>query len=233
MKFGSMFGVQSQGEVVGSLCPGCRSAIPLEDINVAKDLALCRSCGKTWTFSAVRSAREMGDINLQEPPRWVRVETGADGTTAIRYRRLSRALIFLIPFTAMWGGFSLTGIYGTQFKHGHFDVSQSLFGLPFLIGTIVMCSAIMFLLFGRWEIKLRRGEGEVFVGVGPVGWRRRFECGPGASVSLEQSNYQVNNVPQEAIAVTQAGKRVIRFGAPMQPREVKVFIAAAMCRAMA
>src|ERR1035437_6750573 len=188
VKCGSFLGVKAEPNATGILCPGCRSVIPLEDINVAKDIALCRSCGKTWTFSLVRSATEMGDVNLEQPPRGVRLATDYDGTTTIRYHRISRTLIFLIPFTALWGGFSLAGIYGSQFKHGHFDLHQSLFGLPFLLGTVVLCSVIMFLLFGRWEIKLRRGEGTVFTGVGPVGWHRRFEFGPGVQVSLEKSS---------------------------------------------
>ena len=230
MKFGSFLGVKAEPDATGSLCPGCRNLIPLEDINVAKDIALCRSCGKTWTFSLVRSAKEMGDVNLEQPPRWVRLETDYEGTTTIRYHRISRALIFLIPFTALWGGFSLAGIYGSQIKRGHFDLHQSLFGLPFLLGTVVLCSVIMFLLFGRWEVKLRRGEGTVFTGVGPAGWRRRFAFGPGVQVSLEQSSFEVNHQRQEAIVVTQSGQKLISFGAPMQPREVKVFIAAAMTR---
>jgi len=86
--------------------------------------------------------------------------------------------VFLILFTAVWGGGSMIGIYGSQIKSGHFDVSKSPLSLPFLIGTIVLCSITAFLLFGRWEIKLRRGEGIVFTGVGQLGWRRRFTFGP-------------------------------------------------------
>jgi len=232
MKFGSFLGIKAPPDVTGSLCPGCRSLIPLEDINVAKDIALCRSCARTWTFSLVRSAAEMGEVNLEQPPRGVRIETDYEGTTTIRYRRISLVLIFLIPFTAVWGGLSMAGIYGTQFKRGEFDLGQSLFGLPFLFGTVVLCSVIAFLLFGRWEIKLRCGEGTVFTGVGRVGWRRRFAFGPGVQVSLEQSSFEVNHQRQEAIVVTQAGQKLIRFGAPLQPREAKVFIAAAMSRAI-
>ena len=225
-------GIKAAPDPAGSLCPGCRSPIPLEDINVAKDIALCRSCGKTWTFSAVRSAAEMDEVNLEQPPRGVRVETDQDGATTIRYHRISPVLIFLIPFTAAWSGLSMACIYGSQFKRGHFDLHQSLFGLPFLVGTVILCSVIMFLLLGRWEIKLRRDEGTVFVGVGPVGWRRRFACGPGVQVSLERSSLEVNHRQQEAIVVSQAGQKLISFGAPMQSREVKVFIAAAMSRAI-
>src|SRR5574340_1738288 len=120
MKFGSLFGVNPSAEATESRCPGCGSTIPLEDINVAKDLALCRTCGKTWSFSAARSAREIGALDLEQPPRGVRVRTEYDGTTTILYRRRSGALIFLIPFTLFWGGLSLGGIYGSQIKQGRF-----------------------------------------------------------------------------------------------------------------
>jgi hypothetical protein len=231
MQFGSFFGLNAPADAANSLCPGCRHPIPLQDINVAKDIALCRSCGKTWTFSLVRSASEIGEVNLEQPPRGVRVETDFEGTT-IRYRRISRGVIFLIPFTAAWGGFSLAGVYGSQIRSGHFELGQSLFGLPFLLGTVGLCTAILYMLFGRWEIKLQRGEGTVFTGVGPVGWRRRFEFGLGAQVALEPSSYEVNHQRQEAIVLSQGGQKVISFGASLQPREMKIFIAAAMSRAI-
>lgn len=232
MNIGSPFSGQVRPPERGNVCPGCHSEIPLDDINVAKDIALCRACGKTWTFSLVQSAGELGEVNLQQPPRWVQIETDYQGGTTIRYRRRSKALFFLIPFAALWSGGSMVGIYGSQIRQGKFDLGQSLFGLPFLIGTIILCSAIAFLLFGHWEINLRRGEGTVFLGVGSLGWRRSFAFGPGAQVSLQQSSYQVNHVPQDAIAVTEAGQKLISFGAPIQPREAKLFIAAAMSRAM-
>src|ERR1039458_2423505 len=124
MKFGSFLCIKAEPDATGSLCPGCRSLIPLEDINVAKDIALCRSCGKTWALSLVRSAKGMGDGNLEQPPLGVRLETDYEGTPTIRYHRISRALIFLIPFTALWGGLSLAGLYGSQIKHGAFHRSD-------------------------------------------------------------------------------------------------------------
>ena len=36
----------------------------------------------------------------------------------------------------IWSGGSLGGIYGTQIANQEFSLLQSLFGIPFIIGTI-------------------------------------------------------------------------------------------------
>jgi hypothetical protein len=233
VKFGSMFKPPAALESKDATCPGCGSSISLDDINVAKDIALCRACGKVWSFAEMAGTSELSGVDLQNPPRGVRVTTAYDGGTKIIYRRISPSLLFLIPFTAAWGGFSMWGIYGSQIRNGHFQLFESLFGLPFLIGTIVLCSIILFGLFGRWEINVRRGEGTCFVGAGPIGWNRRFNFSSSARVSLEMSNFRSNNQPQEAITIQQDGQKIISFGSTISSREAKVFITAAMSRAMA
>lgn len=232
MKFGSLFKSADASASASATCPGCGKLISLDDINVAKDVALCRGCGKVWSFALITSEAELSGVDFQNPPKSVRVEQDLQGGIKIIYRRISPMLLFLIPFTAVWSGLSLVGIYGTQIRKGEFDLSQSLFGLPFLLGSLVLFAIILFGLFGRWKITMRRREGNCFVGVGPFGWQRNFSFGPDARVSLEMSNYRVNNQPQEAITIQENGRKVISFGATIGSRDVKVFIAAAMNRAI-
>ena len=231
MNFGSLYPT-TPTQAGEAICPGCGHTIPLDDINVAKDLALCRACGKTWTFSLVNATKELKNISPENPPKGVRVETDYEGATKITYKRVSPAAIFLVIFTAFWGGGSMFGIYGTQLKKGHFSLGESLFGLPFLFGTIVLCSATAFCLFGRWEVRVRGRDGSVFVGVGPLGWRRPFSCGPDTRVSLEMSSFRVNNQQQEAIVLQKGSEKIISFGAAISNRDVKLFIAAALSRAI-
>ena len=54
-------------------CPVCRAAIPLEDVNVAADLALCRACGKTCSFAMLSGSSEISLDCLAHPPRGIRV----------------------------------------------------------------------------------------------------------------------------------------------------------------
>ncbi|MFO1488299.1 MAG: hypothetical protein U1F65_07465 [Verrucomicrobiota bacterium] len=231
MKIENLFNAVGSIEGSKAACPNCRQAIPLDDINVVKDIALCRSCGKTWAFSQTTAVKELDGVDFRQPPKGVRLTTDHHGATRIVYRRLSPILIFLIPFTALWSGFSMWGIYGRQIRQGNFDLGQSLFGLPFLLGTIVLCTVILFGLFGRWEVRVRNGEGSCFVGVGPFGWRRKFAFGSRAVVTLETSSYRVNHRAQDAITIQQDGGKIISFGAPIPSREAKVFMAAAIQRA--
>jgi hypothetical protein len=213
-------------------CPQCHGEISLADVNVAADVALCRKCGKATPFSLVSGVAELSPAQLDEPaPKGITVRQAMVGGTEIVYRRMSFIVFFLIPFMLFWSGFSLSGIYGKQIQSGKFDLDHSLFGLPFLIGTLLLLWVIVFLLFGKWRVRLDRGRGEVFVGVGPVGWTRNFAYGPESVVSLELMATSKNNVPQKAISV-KTGNAQIKFGT-MIPENVKCYIGAMITKACA
>jgi hypothetical protein len=205
-------------------CPFCGANIPLEDVNVATDIALCRACGRTASFSVVSGAGEISLQGLDEPPHCLRVERGFNDETTITYRRLSPVLLFMIPFTAIWSGGSMYGIYGTQIRKSQFDLQQSLFGIPFVIGTVVLLSIIAYLLCGKWIIKLDRGQGSVFVGVGPIGWTRRFSYSQTSIVSLTLTSVSVNHQQRKGILI-RTDKTDFVFGALLKD-DAKQFIAA-------
>lgn len=209
-------------------CPLCQSAISTDDVNVATDLALCRSCGNTSSFSVVSGSSEISLQALAKPPRCVKIERDFSGATVITYRKLSPVLLFLIPFTAFWSGLSMWGIYGSQFRKGEFDVSQSLFGLPFLLGSVVLLSVITFLLAGKWQITLKNRAGTVFVGVGRLGWTRKFAYSRDTLVAMRMTNVRVNEVSQKGILIRNQSTDLI-FGT-MLNEEAKQFIAAAIMK---
>lgn len=205
-------------------CPKCRSVIPLGDINVSQDMALCRRCGTATPFSVLCGIAEIPAVSLDTPPKGVRVSQDFRGETEITYRRISKIVLFLIPFTLLWSGGSLGGIYGKQIMRGTFDPEDSLFGLPFLIGTIVLLSILAYCLFGVWKIRLSQGTGTVFTGVGPLGWTRNFSFSRESLVTLQPGSVKVNNVRQKAICIKSAGTDFL-FGATIQD-DAKRFIAA-------
>ena len=106
----------------------------------------------------------------------------------------------------------MIAIYGTQIRDGKFNLAQSLIGVPFLLGTVVLLAVIIYLALGKWLITLNRGEGAVFVGAGPLGWTRRFSYNPDTMVSLCMTSMKVNNQPQKGILVRTDGKDFV-FGA--------------------
>jgi hypothetical protein len=212
-------------------CPSCGAAISLDDVNVSKDVALCRACGQSTACSLISAAAEINLQSLAQPPRGIRMEEEPGGALRICYRKISGAVLFLIPFTLFWGGLSMGGIYGSQILKRQFSLTQSLFGIPFLIGTIVLLSIISYLLFGKWVITLNEGAGTVFMGIGSLGWTRRFAYDRSTVVCLRVSKTQYNTrrynyVPQKAISV-RTGENELLFGT-MIPDEAKQFIAAAI-----
>lgn len=205
-------------------CRHCDAEVSLADVNVASDIALCRGCGKTMAFSEITPLPGAAEVDVSHPPKGVRIEESAIYGQRIIFKKISPILFFFIPFTAAWSGISMFGIYGTQISEGKFDMTRSLFGLPFLIGTILLLSFILFSLFGRWQISFPGGILEVALRLGPLGWTRRHVYDGTTRVSIYQSpSVQVNQRPQRVILVETQGKK-LKFGT-MIPDEAKGFIA--------
>ncbi len=90
---------------------------------------------------------------------------------------------------------------------GEFRLKMSLFGLPFLLGTILLRrSRILYSLFGKTTVTLSKGRARVFTGVFGLGRIRELECGKGTTVALAKSSYRVNNVPQPEIVIDERRK---------------------------
>ena len=213
-------------------CPNCGKELPLADVNVAQDMALCRACGYTGSFlgATVGSADDRrGDgasAEAGEPAAGVRrraddhVPAEADGAA--------------VPGSVhgpLVGGFDGGDLRRADLATGQFDWKLGLFGLPFLIGTIVLvivdpvhaCSA-------KTTVTLSKGRVQVFMGVFGLGRTREMECGKGTTVTIEKSSYRVNNVPQPEIVLT-SGEKKLKFGAMGLSNEVQTYVAAVLRRA--
>jgi hypothetical protein len=161
--------------------------------------------------------------DLSPPPRGVTVSRSMISGIDIVYRRINPVAFFLVPFTGLWSGLSLWGIYGSQWTSGKFDLVMSLAGLPFVLGTTFLLGMIVFLLFGSWRVHLDRGTARIFTGVGPFGRRRDIAFGADTRVELPDAYVKARRTPQQVITVT-TGERTVDFGAKM-PHDVRLYIA--------
>ena len=168
--------------------------------------------------------------DLSTPPRGLTVSRSLISGIEIVYRRINPVAFFLVPFTGLWSGFSLWGIYGSQWTSGKFDPVMSLAGLPFLIGTVFLLGMIVFLLFGSWRVHLDRGTVRFFTGVGPFGRRREIAFGADTRVELPDGYVKVRRIPQQVITVT-TGERTVDFGAKL-PHDVRLYIAGVLREAV-
>jgi hypothetical protein len=155
------------------VCPDCKRAVSPDQVNMATDLAFCPDCESAFKISSTLSSLASADVPRTPPPggAWLRKtmrETVVGATTR------SWIALLLVPFMVVWSGLSLGGIYWPQILKGEFDLIPSLFGIPFVLGSLVFWSLALMAIWGKVEVTIGP-RSSVFVGVGSVGWRRAID----------------------------------------------------------
>jgi len=203
----------------------------LEDINVATDIALCRRCGATSSFASIRTLSDTSALLSKPPPKGVKVERDMMGNgTVITYRpRPLFPLLFLVPFTAGWSGITMYSFYVQQIVRGEFNLGESLVGIPFLLGTIGLVTGILFCLFGKWVIRVNRGKGTVFTGIGKLGRKRAFTYTFNSTVKVLPGEITHDNGKQVLAITIKTDNTVFSFGDSIRD-DVKAFIAVTLLR---
>jgi hypothetical protein len=229
---------------MATVCPACGGVIPESDVNVAKDIAFCRKCDKGYPLSELVMGGMGGGaeapVDLSMPVRgaWYR-DDGGEVSIGATLRSVAGAG-FMIFFSGFWNAITWTLVIVTL--RGFFHVGQQpvvraghgtqitgifplLFMIPFvLIGAVTGVLALM-MLFGRVEVTVRGGEGQVFTGIGGVGRRKRFDAAAVTGVAVRYAGWQQNRQPQYAIYLE--GPTPVKFGSMLTP-ERRAFIAAAL-----
>ena len=131
-------------------CPACGLPILPTEITPAGDLAYCRLCERTATVEDCRAAQPLVQRpgSLAAPPKGLQLTESLTGFRIVLSTASWVALI-VWPFMLVWAGGSLGGIYGTQIKSGQFNWVMSLFGLPFLVGSVFLFGIAFMSTFGR------------------------------------------------------------------------------------
>lgn len=141
-------------------CPECGLPIEVADLAPGQGLAVCRYCEKPFPLAECRSAVPFADRNIvpvTPAPKRVQLEETMDGFRLTLSTR-SWIALFLVPFTLAWAGGSLGGIYGTQVAKGEFNLMMSLFGLPFLVGSVFLVALTVMAVAGRCVVELAGGR---------------------------------------------------------------------------
>jgi hypothetical protein len=192
-------------------CPKCGRAIDAEHMNVATDVAVCPGCAETYRLSELSGAAAGPGqtVDLSDPPSgsWFRpmfdgFEVGATTRHPIAF--------FLVPFMLVWSGGSLGGIYGGQIARGKFELWLCLFGIPFLIGSLIFWWIALMAIWGKVVVTVDRDQGVVFTGLGSVGWRRRFTWSEVARATEAIPPFHYPGMRMGSICLE--GRRRIRFG---------------------
>lgn len=181
-------------------CPACGGAVAPDDVNVGEGVAYCRGCGEVARLSEIAAGGAASGvaITLQDvPPKGCRVED--DGVTMrviASARSLGGALAGTF-FAVFWN--SIVGVFvgvvlatfwvrfvgplpswAPLTSPANMPLFMAfvltVFLIPFVCVGVIVAGATVVCIAGHVTVTIRDGVGTVFVGVGPVGWRRRFDA---------------------------------------------------------
>lgn len=233
------------------ICGKCRRSISSEDINVARDVAYCRGCNISYRLSDLTREDEIhANLDLQHPPKgaWYRREGG--GTTiGATNRNFANAAGFLV-FAVFWNGIVSIFVvvaFSATMHHLHVPLPDWfpapkmegggmmsagmtaflwLFLTPFILVGLFVAGSALSSLFGRTEVKIGNSQGTVFTGIGPLGWKRRFENSQIKTVRIHQKRNNEGSDQFIILIETRAGKQ-IKFGS-LLTNERRLFMLAAL-----
>jgi len=105
-----------------------------------------------------------------------------------------------------------------------------LFLTPFIVIGVGMFGGFLSCLAGKTDVRMKGSQGVVFTGIGPVGWRRRFDPTTVKDVRIEDGAWTDNDGHRQSkpavVIETQSGK-LVKFGT-MLSEERRKFIGAAL-----
>jgi hypothetical protein len=151
-----------------------------------------------YSFSALVRGEELDLVNIEQPPQGAWLRASPMGVMVGATHRSIGSAIGVLIFSLFWNGivsvFVAIAIAGTVYNLDLTlpkwfpapDMNGSpmsagmtaflwLFLTPFIGIGAAMIGAFLSSLAGRTEVRIQQNEGIVFNGIGPLGWRRRFD----------------------------------------------------------
>jgi hypothetical protein len=239
-------------------CPKCRREIPLADLNVANDVALCRTCNLVHKFSSLVQAAELEQgIDFTRPPAgtWYR-NSGLGAVIGATHRSFGSAM-GLLAVSLFWNGivsifvclavsatlrllhvpapawFPFPKMNGNEMGLG-MTIFLWLFLTPFIVIGLAMVLGFLMSLGGRTEVTIRNGQGVIYSGIGALGRRKRFNPQFVKDVRLEDKRWRDSDGDarrsRQIVIEMQEGKP-IQLGSTLREDRMK-FVAAALHRAL-
>ena len=191
-------------------CPACGGTYFLERADVARDLAVCRGCGEAFCLSEALNIDHYGADMLASPPAGAWIEQDHDGF-AIGTSSRSPARFILVPAMALWSGILIV-ILGAALATGEKLGSVMLAAIPFLLFSIPFWSFALMATWGKVVLRARGDRGEIFVGLGVIGWRRRFNWGQVHALGIGGPSMLLNYPGAGSTGIVLEGAGRLRFG---------------------
>jgi hypothetical protein len=240
--------------MVTPTCPKCRRIIPGDDINVAGDVAFCRVCNVAHKLSELAQGTGIDpNLDLARPPQGAWQRASGLGTVIGASHRSIGGAAGLFAFAAFWNGIvsvfvalalsstlTLIGLdrpswFPKPIMNGGamgagITVFLWLFLTPFIVIGLAMIGAFLSCLAGRTEVRIRDWQGEIFSGIGSLGFRRKFNTENVKDVRIEDKQWRDSDGDRRRsvnIVIEMLEGKPLKFGSGLT-EERRQFVAAAV-----
>lgn len=233
--------------------------LPPADINVGADVAFCRNCNLAHTLSKIAQGTGISpEVNVDRPPAGTWSRASALGRLiGASHRSLGSAFgVFL--FAAFWNGivsvFVVVALSSTlhllgvgvpdwfpapKMKGGGtmgvgMTIFLWLFLTPFIAIGLAMIGAFFSCLGGKTEIRVRDWDGEIFTGIGGLGWKKKFKREAVKDVRIEDRQWRDSDGDRRKnthIVIELLEGKPLKFGSSL-PDERRQFLAASLRHAL-
>lgn len=239
-------------------CTRCGRAISGDDVNVAKDVAYCRSCNLAHKFSVLVSTSDLADaVDFNRPPPGVHCHAmGETLTLRVTHRSLGMAMVML-GVSLFWNGLvSVFVLLAIAFTLSHLDIPAPswlpapdmngspmnvgmtfflwVFLMPFIVIGATLFGGFFLSVWGRTDIQINPSEGMVFTGVGPFGSRQRFLTSQVSDVRIDDKKWHDSDGDRQhkvSLVVETYDGKLIRFGS-MFSKERRKFVGSLLQKAL-
>jgi hypothetical protein len=171
-------------------CPKCGAAIESNAVNASTDIAHCRACNTIHKLSEVVGQPELEAALLVGVPKGAYERETLDGWVVGSTVRSGFLSAFLLIFAIGWNASFVASIVWAIVQG---RLGSALFlVMPLVMGLLVGIVAL-FANVGAQEVRMASGVGEVFTGIGSIGWKRTFDPATVRGVRLTKSSTTVND----------------------------------------
>ena len=234
-------------------CPRCNQVVANADVNVANDIAFCRTCNVAHKLSDLVHGLALSDVDLAHPPQGAWHSQMGMGTVIGATHRSIGMAIGALAISLFWNG--ITSVFvslalSSTLKHigvgtpdwfpdpkmngGPMSVGMTiflwLFLTPFILIGLAMIGAFLSSLGGRTEIRIGPTEGVIFNGIGSFGRRKRFNTETVRDVRIQNEEWRGRhgrrNQKKSILIETQDGKQH-KFGSMLREDRMN-FVASAL-----
>jgi len=195
-------------------CPQCKGVIPSDDINVANDIAFCRTCNLSHRLSDLTSGATVDtDVDASRPPAGTWFQRDGRGTVIGATHRSIGQAFGLLLFVLFWNGIvsvfvalalastlKLLGIPApgwfppAKMNGGPMGIGMTLFLwlflTPFIAIGLSMLMAFLSCLAGKTELQIQGNQCVLFSGIGALGRRKRFSTSEVKDVRIEDKRWR-------------------------------------------